>query len=465
MKTNQIKHVIDCGLSGLQVDRQRMNAILSKARGGEKVKRRLPVLLAAALVALSIALTAAAATLMWEQYVLDMKQKEKNQGDYVNWQARDKAALVKNLSEMGYIEKTKRVARLLDPDTPEAEKGALADQIMLELTGQKDVRDIHSNVITYALLGPEDTWTSAQRVWWTNAINSVRDTSQDPDQLVLPLGHEIPEAQAIEIARAAIIRAYEMAPDALDQARPVANLYITKARPDYRRWNIQFKFYKEGTADWAERIFSAVVDEKGRVITDSDFGDPSLEEMAAQHKELEKQKKEPKPPIIQAYMEYVEAENHALFRDWSLEAKAAFSREIRPMMAEAERKGELKQYFTEEGVVIAGGDLPLYTAYAYGLPGPEDIPREEALEKAKQALTDACGISRQTLEGAASVSVYFDVTDPDKPLWKFFFGPNWGEKTKPRKAYRAQIDARSGEAVLTEGIVFKELKRDDLRRY
>ena len=164
-------------------------------------------------------------------------------------------------------------------------------------------------------------------------------------------------------------------------------------------------------------------------------------------------------------MEYVEAENHALFRDWSLEAKAAFSREIRPMMAEAERKGELKQYFTEEGVVIAGGDLPLYTAYAYGLPGPEDIPREKALEKAKQALTDACGISRQTLEGAASVSVYFDVTDPDKPLWKFFFGPNWGEKTKPRKAYRAQIDARSGEAVLTEGIVFKELKRDDLRRY
>lgn len=465
MARNQIKHVIDCGFSELRVDRQRMEQILSKAKGGEQVKRKLPLMLVAALVALSIALTAAAATLLWEHYVLEIKQKEKNQGHYVNWPVSDKVALVKNLSEMDYIEGSEQVKTLLAEATPEEEKGALADALMLELTGQKDVREIHSNLITYALLGPEDFWTSAQRVWWTQAINSVRDTSHDPDELVLPLGHEVPEAEAIAIARAAIIQAFGMAPDALDQAQPVADLYITKARPDYRRWMVQFKFYKEGTSDWTERVLFTVVDEKGEVIADPDVGTPSLEEMAASHQALEEQKKASKPPIIQAYINYVTQENYALFWDWPLEAKAAFSKEIRPMMAEAEQKGELIQYFTEEGRVIAGADLRLYTAFAYGLPGPEDIPQEAAIEKAKQALMDESGASRQSLEGAGNVLVYFDVSDPEKPLWKFFFGPNWEEDTQPRKAYRAQIDARNGEVVLSEAINWKDMKGDDLRRF
>ena len=465
MRMNPIKHVIDKGLSGLQVDSLRMNQILSKAKGGEPVKRKLPLVLVAALVALSIALTAAAATLLWEHYVLEMKQKEKSQGAYVTWPVDDKVALVKNLSEMGYIEESEQVKTLLSQATPEEEKGALADQLMLALTGQKDVREIYSDLITYALLGPEDFWTSAQRVWWTHAINSVRDTSQDPDELVLPLGHEVPEAEAIEIARAAIIQVFEMAPGALDQAQPVADLYTTKARPDYRRWMVQFKFYKEGTSTWTERVYFTVVDEKGEVIADPDVGTPSLEEMAASYKELEALKKASKPPIIQTYINYVEQENYAPFWDWSLEAKAAFSREIRPMMAQAEKQGELKQYFTQEGRVIAGGNLSLYTAFAYGLPGPEDIPQDAALEKAKQALVDACGASRQSLEEAASVFVYFDVTDPEKPLWKFFFGPNWVEEMAPGKAYRAQVDASNGEIVLSEALNWKELKGDDLRRF
>jgi len=64
--------------------------------------------------------------------------------------------------------------------------------------------------------------------------------------------------------------------------------------------------------------------------------------------------------------------------------------------------------------------------------GEEDIPQAEALERAKTALQGACGVSHQTLEGAASTAVYFDVTDPAKPLWKFFFGPDWVEETDIR---------------------------------
>lgn len=37
-------------------------------------------------------------------------------------------------------------------------------------------------------------------------INFVRDTSGDVDTLVRPLGHEVPEKEAIEIAREAIIK-------------------------------------------------------------------------------------------------------------------------------------------------------------------------------------------------------------------------------------------------------------------
>ena len=465
MSDNPIKRVINTGLSDLEVSPNEALRLLYKAKGGKQVKRKMPLGLIAALIILLLALTAAAATLLWEHYVPGLKQAEKEKGTYSQWQIGDKEALVKNLMEMGYLDETGRVDRLLDPDTPETEKHQIADQLMLKLTGQTDVNEISADLITYKLLGTEDSWTSAQRVWWNGVINSVRDQVDNPDTLVLPLGHEIREEEAIRIAREGIIKAFEMAPDALDRARPVANLYITKARPDYRRWDIQFKFYKEGTTDWVERVYMAVVDEKGQLIADPDVGTPSLQEMAASHRELEAQKRAPKPPIIQAYIKYVEAENHALFRNWSLEAKEAFSQEIRPMVAEAEKNGELKEYFTEEGVVIAGSDLRAYTAYAYGLPGEGDIPQHVALEKAKQALIESCGVSRRSLEGAASVAVYFDVTQPDKPLWKFFFGPNWEEDIKPRKAHRAQIDARSGEVVLTEVIPFAEMKPGDLRWY
>ena len=97
--------------------------------------------------------------------------------------------------------------------------------------------------------------------------------------------------------------------------------------------------------------------------------------------------------------------------------------------------------------------------------GEEDIPQAEALERAKTALQGACGVSHQTLEGAASTAVYFDVTDPAKPLWKFFFGPDWAEETDIRKACRAQIDARSGIAVLKEAINWKEMAGVDPRWY
>ncbi len=61
--------------------------------------------------------------------------------------------------------------------------------------------------------------------------------------------------------------------------------------------------------------------------------------------------------------------------------------------------------------------------------------------------------------------MYFDVTDPAKPLWKFFFGPDWAEETDIRKACRAQIDARSGIAVLKEAINWKEMAGVDPRWY
>lgn len=84
-----------------------------------------------------------------------------------------------------------------------------------------------------------------------------------------------------------------------------------------------------------------------------------------------------------------------------------------------------------------------YTRYVYGIPAQSDLPEETALEIARGVLIDSFGRSDEWVQNAGTES-YFDISDPNQPLWKFFF-THWDGVEQ--KQYVVRLDAKTGEIV------------------
>ena len=88
------------------------------------------------------------------------------------------------------------------------------------------------------------------------------------DTFVNPTESDFPQEEAIRIAKEAILKAYSLPDDALKHVRIVTNLYVTKERPDYRRWFVQFQVLREGSDNYVEKYYSCIVDPDGKVVND-----------------------------------------------------------------------------------------------------------------------------------------------------------------------------------------------------
>jgi len=137
------------------------------------------------------------------------------------------------------------------------------------------------------------------------------------------------------------------------------------------------------------------------------------------------------------------------FYDWSLEDKAAYSQRMKPLMdaflQENPDYAELLQKRYEE----EQADGPGYyntTRHAYGLPDEKSISREKAQEMARNAVLEKLEAEEKYLDGAGKINVYYDVTDPEKPLWKFFFNTiNLAVYPEDAWGYMVYLDAYTGE--------------------
>lgn len=146
---NELRRVMDACLPGLENRPDFDRDVLRQVRGEVKVKKKLSVGFVLVIVLVLAAVTALAAALLWEQQVVPMKEIEQAEGDYVNWSISQKQALIRALIDSGNIEETAETARLFDDSTGETEKQAIANQLVLTLTGQTDVKEINVDIITY----------------------------------------------------------------------------------------------------------------------------------------------------------------------------------------------------------------------------------------------------------------------------------------------------------------------------
>ncbi|HIU15038.1 MAG TPA: hypothetical protein IAC49_01175, partial [Candidatus Ventricola intestinavium] len=84
----------------------------------------------------------------------------------------------------------------------------------------------------------------------------------------------------------------------------------------------------------------------------------------------------------------------------------------------------------------------LFTNHVYGVPTPEDLPEEEAMEIARNALVKEFGCTWDWLRVGSG---YFDITDPDAPLWKLLAVHSDEKEVWDR--YIVRVNARTGEVV------------------
>lgn len=313
MTTEQLREKVHTGIDQhcalLTSDPYLMQRVLNAenagyvGKGGIAVKRKMPIALVVIIALMLSGIVAVAATLLWQDYVPQMKQREHEIGDYVVWPAARRIQLAKDIVAMGYLNESDDT-RILSSDTAsEQDKVAAADRLMLKLTGLEEVKEIHSSLITYAIMGHEDTWAPEQRVWWNSIVTMYGDDGAT-DTLIVPTKDVLSEQDAIAIAKAAIQEAYGLDDAYMNSLHPVANLYTTDERPDYKRWDIQFKKYREGSGEYVEKVYSAVVDENGEVISDPDVGIEHPAEKAGNRSSSIQNVENEDPMIYKVYSQY-----------------------------------------------------------------------------------------------------------------------------------------------------------------
>ena len=291
-----------------------------------------------------------------------------------------------------------------------------------------------------------DTFTPEERVWQQESDRS-KPHNQADDTFVNPTNDDLPEAEAVAIAKSAILKAHGLPADALDHSRIVTNLYVTNARPDYRRWFIQFQVLKEGSDTYVERFYSCIVDQEGNVIADPDIGEPSLEEKAAAEV-ASRQKELNRPTYFKRYLAYSAQNGDKHFCQWPYEQKAAYSTEMMELTRECE---------------TIERDIAMTLEYVYGVPGEGEISYDTVIAIANQAVADKYGAS----SGMTLLCEAFDISHKNFPgnVWKFVYrDPNDMYGTQ----YRIVLDGTDGRIIEEEEFMWQEFLQDrkyDLKFY
>ena len=301
-----------------------------------------------------------------------------------------------------------------------------------------------------------DTFTPEERVWQQKSDRS-KPHNQADDTFVNPTSDDLPEAEAVAIARNAVIQAYDLPEDTLDHSRTVSNMYVTNQRPDYRRWFIQFQVLKEGSDNYVEKFYSCIVDQEGRVIADPDIDEPSLEEKAAAltaalEKEMDR------PDYVKKYLEYFRAYENigGFFWYWPYDVKAAYWQDMQPWINEVPLETD-----TEVG-------MTLY--YAYGIPSADELQHDEAIRKARDLIKEKYQLSDAQIEKYYSFCEAFDISGKlyDGNVWKFVFVEEGDRPFYDFPRYWIVLDAKTGNALIIEKFQWQEFKKDleyDLKYY
>lgn len=430
-------------------------AMMSAARSVQEepvMKKRVSAILVFAIVTILLAGVAIAAITM-QGTGTQILQTEQTEGYYESWPADQKASLVRELADMDYLDITPGIQRLLNGEITDTEElNRIADEAMSAFTGT-DVSEISFLIIMQAAWGPFDTWGAERQAWYSQLYVELGLHRDGITRFVLPSG-TVDEAQAVALARAAIAKGYGVDESVLDGYKLVSNFQVP-----------EFATESDGKAYWYvgyERPLDMPAEDAlfggFEVFIDPDTGEflETVDEIIAFRGELQAYldaiSSNPLIIDIQAFQEANQLKMNP--ETWSLETFADFS----------ERFHERGLQQLSENPELFSSHLPGVLSHAYGLPDEKAISQADALAIAEDAIVAQIGRKPEEVAFFTHrMTVMYDITDPQRPLWKFFFKmPNMYDSdtafAKSVEAYygkdgerlpniKIEIDAYTGELV------------------
>lgn len=132
----------------------------------------------------------------------------------------------------------------------------------------------------------------------------------------------------------------------------------------------------------------------------------------------------------------------------STESRAAFSSTYKPLVDQfLEQHPEVEAYYRSEDDL---NTVYITTRHMYGIPDSSSIDESQAIDSAIAAwmASGAEGVWPEMLSDERSICTLYDVTDPDKPVWKVSLDYYYEVEPDPhanKDGYFVILDAKTGE--------------------
>jgi len=432
-----IQSVFETSLSGLREDPYLAQRVINIAheKGEVIVKKKLSVGFVIIMVVLLSSMVALAWSLSY-QYFEDVAQIQTTNGYYDDWGWEEKQKMVDTMLEYGLITETEAA----ELSTEEA-----VDAYMIEhygINGRTDVIGLWSILETE--LGPINTWSLEQKAWYTEmqSESGLLTENSDDNIYALPEKDDIQPEEAIAIAQTAIIEAYGLEADALDSHQ--VDISFETHASDWERENLHYNI-----SFWGENVkyYTCSVTSDGKIM-DSTM-DKTCMSPAEQVQEKLQFANENDLEAIALFQQYATehiADGIYNFDFWPLEDKKAVTDMLRPVILE--NMAENPDYADQTRI--------FWATHYYGLPDEKAISQEKVIEIAKSQLTTTFGLNDNQAALLGKVGLFYEVTDPENPLWKVTLRLNDGTGEEAMAiglniggTYRAFINAYTGKVIET----------------
>ncbi len=438
------------------------HALMTAARNVKEetvVKKKISFVLVMVLV-LVLAAGVALALASWRDTARQIVETEQEAGYFENWPVEKKTALVGALVEQGYTEKTEAVENLLSGKLQNMEAEKIADDALSTFTG-REVSEISFMEIMQAAWGPFEQWTVEDQAWYSQLMVDMGLQGADHTLYVTPEG-PVDEAKAIAIARREIAKGYGIEESVLDAYDVTTSFQVpedsvvTGDKQAY--WAIDY-WAPESMPEETRLFYNFWVYVHPETGELRESVESLLKSKRAYEEEANKRRND---PLMIKLREFSEAHG-AYMQGISLKAKALWSKTL------AE---EVLKRYAQEPDFISVKDAA-FSSFTYGLPDDQALSQDKALELAGKALVDPLGRKEEEIKFYTHrKDIYYDVTNPEKPLWKFFFHmPSpydsdeafgaevlayYGENTRVPN-YKVELDARTGEITAAYAVDLKDV--------
>lgn len=449
MKDNRIRYVMDESLSHMEFTDKHKQKVLTEVKGEMVVKRKISTALALALVIVLIS-GIALAVLSFRDAARQVVETEQTDGYYKDWPIEKKVSLVKALTDLGYAEATTEVKQLIAGLLVEDRASNVADDVLVAFTG-KEVSEISFMEIMQAAWGPFSEWSKEEQAWYSQLLVNMGLQGSDHTLYVNPTG-SVNEEQAIAIATREIARGFGVEESVLDSYTITTSFQVPEfAEPGDMQpyWYVEFMATDEAidhlhpfSAFW---VF--VHPETGELLEKIE------DQVASYHIYQEKLTAMENDPLHQEVKVFYEA-HESNPRWWNLETKAEWSRKF---------AGRIRERIKEEPETWGLIDASM-ASFDYGVPDDKAISEEEAFQIALNVLVEQLGRKEEELTFFTHrYDVFYDITDHEKPLWKFLFrmpseydsDENYGKKVlayygrdgERLPNLKVELNANTGEVV------------------